>query len=115
MAFRIQPITSNALQTTTLILQDGSTLILQLNYIPMQYGWFLTNIQNNSFQLQGIRIVNNPNLLNQWKNLITFGLACFSSSQREPTQQQDFSSGSSSLYLLTQAEVEQYSEILSNG
>ena len=70
---------------------------------------------NITFTLNGLRITNSPNMLNQWKNILPFGLACFSTANREPSLQQDFASGNSVLYVLTQAEVTQYSEFLALG
>lgn len=81
----------------------------------MQYGWFITNLTYQDFVLNGLRITNNPNMLYPWINQIPFGIGCFSSSQREPTQQQDFLSGASSLYLLTQDECEAYASYLAGG
>jgi hypothetical protein len=109
----IQQITSDPLQQQTLILPDGSSLNMLVYFVPMQFGWFITNLTYGTFILNGLRITNSPNMLNQFKNQIPFGLACFSTNNREPSQQQDFSSGASTLYLLTQAEVAQYSEFLS--
>ncbi len=62
-----------------------------------------------------MRICNNPNMLYQWQNILPFGLSCFTQSNREPTLQQDFSSGSSGLYLLSQEECEAYRNYLTLG
>jgi hypothetical protein len=113
--YLIPQITDDTLQTQSLILPDGSSLSLTIYFIPMQYGWFITNLTYGTFVLEGVRITNNPNILQQFKNQLPFGLACFSKSDREPSQQQDFSSGASKLYILTSDEVEEYSEFLSNG
>src|SRR5271165_6313870 len=99
----IQNITADPLQTQIIVLPNGGSLSMTMYYVSMQYGWFFTNLSYNSWQLNGTRIVNHPNLLYQYQNQIPFGLACFTTGQREPTQQQDFSSGASKLYLLNQA------------
>jgi hypothetical protein len=112
--FQIQQITSDPSQTFTLILTDGSSVKFTLYFSPIQYGWF-ASLTYGTFVLNGFRICNNPNMLNQFKNQIPFGLACFSTANREPSQAQDFSSGSSNLYILSADEVLQYSELLSNG
>jgi hypothetical protein len=113
--YLIQQITSDPLQKQTLILPDGTSLSLTINFVPMQYGWFITSLVYGSFVLNGLRITNSPNMLHQFKNQIPFGLACFSSENREPTQQQDFSSGASNLYILSAAEVAQYAGLLQSG
>ncbi len=112
--YQIQNITSDSKQKRSLVLPDGTQIQLSIYFVPLQTGWFIKNITYKNFSLSGIRICNSPDLLYQYKNEIPFGLACFSVfSDREPTQLQDFSSGASKLFILTDAEVEQYSEILS--
>lgn len=110
----INQVTADSLQQQTLILPDGTSFSLTINFVPMQLGWFITNLSYpaNNFILQGVRIVNSPNMLNQFQNQIPFGLACFTNQNREPSQQQDFSSGASQLFILTADEVTQYQELL---
>lgn len=118
--FLIQQITSDPLQTQSITLPDGNTLSITLYYRPLQYGWFFSNLNysingTQTFVLNELRITNNPNMLYQFKNQIPFGLACFTVGNREPTQQEDFFSGASTLYILSQEEVITLSEILQNG
>ena len=113
--FVVQNITSNALQTQNIVLPDATTFSLTLYFIPMQFGWFITNLTYGNFILQGVRITNSPNMMNQFRNQIPFGLACYSTNNREPSQQQDFSSSASILYILTQAEVNEYADFLKSG
>lgn len=115
MAVQITNITDAPNQTQTLILPNGNSFTLTLYYIDLQYGWFITNLTYGTFILNSVRVTNNPNMLYQWQNLIPFGLACFSPSLREPTQLQDFASGASNLYVLTQAECQAYAAYLSGG
>lgn len=96
-----------------MVLDDGTSFTYTLYFVPMQSGWFFTEITYGaSFTLRNIRITNSVNMLNQWRNIIPFGIACISTANREPSLQQDFSSGASKLYLLTQDECQQYAEIL---
>lgn len=109
----IQQITDDPLQTKTIILADGTSFDFTMYFRPMQYGWFITTLTYQDFALTEMRISNNSNMLYQFKNLIPFGLACYSNESREPSQQQDFLSGASKLYLLDEADVEAYAEYLS--
>lgn len=113
--FLVQQITNNPLQKQTLILDDGTSLSLTIYFRPMQQGWFINELIYGSFVLNGVRITNSPNMLNQFINQIPFGLGCFSTANREPSQQQDFSSGASNLYILNHAECVAYREFLSLG
>lgn len=111
--YQIQNITTDPLQQQTVILPDGTQMVITLNFVPMQQGWFITLLTYGSFIIQGVRVVNSPNMLYQYRNVIPFGLACFSTDEREPSLQEDFSSQASILYILTAAEVQVYTEFLS--
>lgn len=113
--YLIQQITSDPLQSQTLVLPNGSQAGLTIAFYPQQYAWFITSLTYQTFTLQGMQITANPNMLNQWRNSLPFGLGCFVVNNREPTQQQDFSSGAAQLYILSAAEVLQYSAFLSAG
>lgn len=111
--FLIQQITSEAFQKQTLILPSGESFDLTINFKPMQYGWFITELTYKGFKLNGVRICTSPNFIYQFKNQIPFGLACFTDDFSEPQLKQDFSSGRAKLYVLTQEEVNLYTELLS--
>lgn len=112
----IQNLTDDPLQDMSLVLPDGTQVFLEIYFRQYQQGWFINTISYGSnFLIQGLRISNNPSILRQWKNLIPFGLACYSAANREPSLIQDFSSGNSKLYILTAAEVAQYEIFLSGG
>lgn len=113
--FQIQNLNQNALQKMNLLLPDGSAISLTIYFSLTQQGWFIKSLSYGSFILNGFRISNSPNMLYQWQNILPFGLACFSVEEREPALIQDFLSGNSKLYVLTQAECQQYQEFLSGG
>lgn len=113
--FLIQNITSAPLQTQTLVLPDSTTVSIEIYFRPMQFGWFLNNITYGDFILNGLRITNNPNMLLQYQNQIPFGIACYSTANREPMLQEDFLSGASQLYILSEAEVKEYYTFLQTG
>ena len=81
----------------------------------MQYGWFINDLEYQDFLLQGLRVCNSPNMLYQFQNKLPFGIGCFSTGNREPSLQQDFSSGASKLYILNEEEVAEYSEYIRSG
>lgn len=113
--YLVQQITDDALQKQTLILPDGTSLALTIYFRPAQIGWFIQILTYQAFILQGTRITVSPNMLHQYRNQIPFGLACYSTDNREPTQQEDFSSGAAKLYILSADEVARYTELLTNG
>lgn len=117
--YQIQQVTNAPLQKQTLVLPDGSFLSLSTYFRSMQFGWFIKELSypltNRDFILKEIRITNSPNMLHQWRNILPFGLGCFTSQEREPTQQDDFLSGACTLYILTAEEVATFASLLSNG
>lgn len=113
--YLVENLTQNALQTMDLILIDGSSISLTIYFSLTQQAWFINNLTYGTFVLQGFQIVNSPNMLYQWQNILPFGLACFSTNEREPSLIQDFFSGNSELFVLTKDECEQYAEFLSGG
>lgn len=109
----IQQVTNDTLQKQTLTLKDGTTFTIVLYFVPMQYGWFIQKLTYKTFELNNVRVTNSPNMLYQFRNQIPFGIACFSKDDREPSQQNDFSTGASKLYVLTQDDVTAYTRTLS--
>lgn len=113
--YKITGITSDPLQKQTLILPSGKVIVLTIYFIPQQYCWVIRelNYDNSAFVINGIKITTCSNMLHQYKNKIPFGLSCVSNLARDPQLQEDFSSGSNTLYVLTSDEVTAYMESLS--
>lgn len=111
----ITNVTDDSFQTQKIILADSSQVLMTLNFKPQQFGWFITELTYGNLTIKGMRISVSPNILYQFKNQLPFGIACFSTNNREPSQQQDFLSGAANLYLLTAAEVIQFSEYVTGG
>jgi hypothetical protein len=111
--YKINQLTTDPRQSQSIILPDGSSAFFEVKYSSMQYGWFVTTLKYNDFELHGVRLVNSPNILHQYRNQLNFGIGCFSQADREPTLIQDFSSGASNLYILTADEVTQFARFLS--
>jgi hypothetical protein len=109
----ISGITDEPRQEHRLLLADGTFIDLSVGYSSQQYGWFIENLIYGSFTLNGVRIVNSPNFLRQFKNQIPFGMACYVEQDQEPMLQQDFLSGRAKLYILPASEVAVYEDILS--
>lgn len=112
----ITQITENPSQSQVITIDDGSSFSFTIQFIPMQICWVITNLTYGKFQINGVTITVSPNIFYQFMNQIPFGIACYPGSDqsgRNPSQQQDFSSGAFNLFLLTQAETQQYAQLLS--
>lgn len=111
---KISEITNDAVQNRTIVLPDETEFDIQIRYVPQQQGWFIESLTYQDFSIRGVRIVNSYNLLYQQTDLIPFGIACFSQDDREPTLQEDFSSGASELFLLTEADKAELEGFINN-
>lgn len=101
----ITGIKAQAKQEFTLTLDDGSTVLIYLQFKPQQLGWFFDLTWGTEFTITSFRLVNSPNILKQFSNKIPFGLACLTQSNFEPTAITDLSDGSTTLYLLSAGDV----------
>lgn len=113
--FIVSSISADAKQKQTLSLSNGTSFTIQMEYKPLQSSWFFTSIAYGDFEITNLRICTSPNMLHQYKNKIPFGIAVTSIGNFEPTQQQDFSSGRSVMYILDSTETDQYYQFLQGG
>lgn len=114
--YLISGISPYTYQKQRLILPNGDPIIVTIRFSPQQFGWFITYLEYapTGFLLTGARVTTSPNMLHQQRNLIPFGLGCFTKDNQEPTQIEDFSSGYAQLYILSQEEVAAWAAVL-NG
>lgn len=110
--YRVENLTNSSRQKQVLVLPDQSKIEISIYFIPMQYGWFITSLVYKDFILNNIRISNSPNMLNQFRNQIPFGMACISTQNREPSLQDDFATDVAQLFILTPEEVDAYTAFL---
>jgi hypothetical protein len=110
--FRVTSLTNDPYQKQTWFLPNGESVTVFLYFRPQQFGWFIQELVYKDFVLKGTRITNSPNILFQYMNQIPFGLACYSKQNREPSLQNDFLSGATSLYILSEAECQEYLELV---
>lgn len=101
-------ISNQPTQVFNLVPEDGSTVTLTLTYRPQQMGWFYDLVWNGTdpaTTINGRRVSNFPNLLRQFKNVLSFGIACVTADGHEPLGQNDFASGYAQLLLLSPADL----------
>lgn len=113
---RVDNISNESIQSTKIVLADGSIVTLTLRFNPALERWVF-DISRDDFSLQGLNMCLHPNLLRPWRNVIPFGLSCTSNDGIDPTLQDDFlpdSDGNSRavLYVLDASEVQQVEEVV---
>lgn len=112
--FLIERITQDALQTHTIVLpEDGSQFTFDLYFVPLQRSWYILNLTYLDFVINSLKVVNSDNILRQYVNQIPFGMACRTKERREPMFQEDFFNSTSSLYLLSESDTQEYEDFLS--
>ena len=104
----IDNISNEAKQKHTILLdKDSSRITLELTYKPSVMGWFLdVAYEDNVFQTHGIRVTTNSNLLNQWRNILPFGIICQCADAQDPLLVDDFLVGRAKLSILSQEEIQ---------
>lgn len=105
----INNISNDAKQKHTVLLaEDSSRIVLNLVYKPTQIGWFLDiEYEDLDFKINGLRITTNTNILNQWRNILPFGLMCTCIDNQEPLLVEDFIVNRAQLHILNKEEVQQ--------
>jgi hypothetical protein len=101
---RIEGITDKPKQQTTIVLADGSNVLLLLEYRPNQLGWFY-DLAWGDFALNGLRLVTSPSVLRAFRHVLPFDLAVLATANVEPLNQTDFADGTCVVYLLEGADL----------
>lgn len=98
-------------QKLNLIGENNERIDFVLRYKPSQQAWYF-DISYESFSVNGIKVVNSPNLLRQYENIIPFGLGCSVTDGTDPYFIDDFTDGRATLALLNEADIQQIEEEL---
>ncbi len=101
---QINSLTDDSKQLLNMTLDDASRVTMRINYIPAQNGWFYSLLYG-TFQVYNRRLVNSPNALRAFRQIIPFGLCCTVVDGYEPVYQDDFTSGRVTLYILNATDV----------
>jgi hypothetical protein len=96
--------TDSPKQTTTIVLDDGSSATFDLEFRPQQRGWFY-NLNYKDFTALGQRLVYSENMLHQFRGEIPFGLAVLSTSRNDPMTQSEIALAKTVIILLNADDV----------
>lgn len=106
---RLDGIRATGRQTLNAFASNGKRIDMTFVFYAAIQEWFI-NVTYETFELTGFRIFASPNILQQYENIIPFGLAVTVQGGAEPFLISDFSSGRVNIYVLTPEEVEQVQE-----
>jgi hypothetical protein len=103
----LDTISNDAKQKHTILLEkDNTPIVIQLTYKPTQIGWFLdVEYDTKNFAVYGLRVTTNLNILNQWRNVLPFGIICYCEDNQDPLSVEDFLVGRAHLAILNEDEV----------
>jgi hypothetical protein len=103
----LDTISNDAKQKHTILLgKDNSSIVIRLVYKPTQIGWFMdVEYETKNFAVYGLRITTNLNILNQWRNILPFGIICYCEDNYDPLSIEDFLVGRAHLAVLSEEEV----------
>jgi hypothetical protein len=110
--YSVTSISSDARQIQTLTTPEGTKVTIEMEYVPLQSGWFFKQIKYGDFVITGMRICTSPNLLHQYINQLPFGFMFTTVANGEPTQQEDFVLKRCNMYILNKDECLQYKSTL---
>lgn len=115
----ITGITEQPNQQLNLVLPDGSRVRLTLNFRVQQSGWFADLVwvktDGTTFPITGLRVCTSPNILRKWSELLPFGLMVFTDKMTEPVTVKAFALGTSKMFLLDAADVQQVEDNIYSG
>ena len=104
----LDTISNDAKQKFTILLgKDNTEIVIRLVYKPTQLGWFMDlEYDTKNFAVYGVRVTTNTNILNQYRNVLPFGVICYCEDNYDPLSIEDFLVGRAHLAILNEEEVE---------
>lgn len=108
----LDTISNDAKQKHTILLEkDNSSIVIRLVYKPTQIGWFMdVEYEPKKFAVYGLRVTTNVNILNQWRNVLPFGIICYCEDNYDPLSIEDFLVERAHLAILSEEEVKEIVE-----
>lgn len=101
---QITSLTSEYKQNLTISIDTGKILKLNFRYSETQSCWFY-EFTYEGFRAGWYTLVNSPNMLREFQNILPFGIGCSTIDGQDPYFINDFTSGRAKVYILTKDEV----------
>lgn len=110
---QITNLSDEADQLTKIVLGDGSIATFEFIYLPAIERW-VYSVSHPDLTVNRLILCMGPNVLRDFRNIIPFGLACYTTDGADPFYIEDFSSGRVTLYVLDASEVAFFEESVFN-
>ena len=106
MTVTIDNLINNCNQSTTVSLNDGSSVTFNFRLIAtMSPAFWVMDVAYNTFTVYNITLCTGVNVLRQWKNVLPFGLSVISNDGLDPCFVDDFTSGRITLFVLDSIDI----------
>lgn len=92
-------LTSDAHQQTTVLLEDKTAVVINLDYLPAIQRW-VVSVTSGLFSVKNVGVSVHPNLLRTYRRTQVFGLACVALDDVDPFDISDFETGRVRLFVL---------------
>lgn len=92
-------LTSDAHQQTTVLLEDKTSVVVSLDFLPATQRWSLS-VTSGGFTVKNVGVSIHPNLLRTYRRTQPFGLACVALDGVDPFDITDFETGRVQLFVL---------------
>ena len=92
-------------QVLNVVGENNERITLTLNFKPSQFSWYFS-IQYLDFTLNETKLVNSPNFMRQYIDILPFGMSCIVADGTDPYSVDDFVEGRVILNLLTEEDVQ---------
>lgn len=102
---QITEIDSTPRQRLNLVGENNERISFTLQYRPTQQSWYF-DLSYEGFEVYGVKLLNSPNVLRQWINVLPFGISCAVPDGTDPYFVDDFTSERVVVYLLNAEEVQ---------
>jgi hypothetical protein len=103
---QITAITDDPIQTSGIILVDGSVVQMTLQYVPGNpVGSWWYSLSYGNWQADLMRIVVSPNMIRKYRRVIPFGLCVKTIDGYEVVNQSDWISGRATMFSLSNVSV----------
>lgn len=104
---QITNLSDEADQLTKVVLADGSVAIFEFIYLPTIERWSF-NVSHPDITVNCMILCAGANVLRDFRNIIPFGLGCYSTDGADPFYIEDFKSGRITLFVLDESEVDYF-------
>ena len=101
---QITNLSDEADQLTRVVLDDGSVVTFEIFYLPTIERWAF-NFSHPDLTVNNLIMCAGPNILRDFRNVISFGLGCYTTDGADPFYIEDFASGRVTLFVLNASEV----------